>query len=129
MSEFLSNNPFANLKKSHPARVYMEEAGYIRELIAKINTIAIVNDYDEFLKVFEEFCSIEKHFARKENQLFPYLEKYGWTSPSQNMWAFHDQIRDDIRAIKQMIKDGDKNSLMQSLQVLFKGNSKDYGYS
>jgi len=55
MSEFLSNNPFANLKKSHPARVYMEEASYIRELIVKINSIDIVNNYEEFLKVFEEF--------------------------------------------------------------------------
>jgi DUF438 domain-containing protein len=33
------------------------------------------------------------HYTRKENQLFPYLEKHGFTGPSKVMWGKHDEIR------------------------------------
>jgi DUF438 domain-containing protein len=35
----------------------------------------------------------EKHYLRKENMLFPYLEKHGFSGPSTVMWAIHDDIR------------------------------------
>ncbi|TXT44281.1 MAG: hypothetical protein FD137_1622 [Spirochaetes bacterium] len=34
------------------------------------------------------------HYARKENQLFPYLEKHKFTGPSRVMWGKHDEIRE-----------------------------------
>lgn len=36
---------------------------------------------------------LETHYRRKENILFPYLEKHGFTGPSSVMWAIHDDIR------------------------------------
>ena len=35
----------------------------------------------------------EKHYVRKENVLFPYLEKHGFSGPSTVMWAIHDDVR------------------------------------
>jgi DUF438 domain-containing protein len=35
----------------------------------------------------------ERHYLRKENILFPLLEKHGFTGPSTVMWAIHDDIR------------------------------------
>ncbi len=35
----------------------------------------------------------EKHYLRKENILFAYLERYDFSGPSQVMWAVHDDIR------------------------------------
>jgi len=35
----------------------------------------------------------ERHYLRKENVLFPFLEKHGFTGPSTVMWAIHDDIR------------------------------------
>lgn len=99
MSEFLGQNPSSSLPEGHPIKVYLDENKLIRELIFKINSINIQEKNEEFTKLFAKLCLVEKHFARKENQLFPYLEKYGWTTPSQNMWAFHDQIRDEIKAV------------------------------
>jgi len=32
-------------------------------------------------KEFESLKEIDKHYLRKENQLFPYLEKRGFTGP------------------------------------------------
>jgi DUF438 domain-containing protein len=109
-----------NLTDGHPVRVYLEENQLIRELIDNINSIDIQENNEEFKTVFEKLCRVEKHFARKENQLFPYLEKYGWTSPSQNMWAFHDDIRAIIKQTKILASTDEFSSLSMSLQNLFR---------
>ncbi|NPA59086.1 MAG: DUF438 domain-containing protein [Epsilonproteobacteria bacterium] len=112
--------PFDNLPQGHPVRVYLEENQLIRSLIENINNIDLNQNYDEFLTLFEKLSKTEKHFARKENQLFPYLEKYGWTSPSQNMWAFHDDIRAIFKVCRNLSKTKEINSLKLSLDNLFR---------
>ncbi|MBL0708693.1 MAG: DUF438 domain-containing protein [Sulfurimonas sp.] len=112
-------NHFANLAQGHPCRVYLEENQLIRGLIASINSIDIQNNNEEFKEKFSRLCRIEKHFARKENQLFPYLEKYGWRSPSQNMWAMHDDIRATIKDSRSLVDSDDIESLSIVLQNLF----------
>ena len=119
MSEFLTTNEDNNLEDGHPVKVYIDENKLIKKLINDINEINIVDNYEEFITTFNQFCLIEKHYARKENQLFPYLETYGWTSPSQNMWAMHDNIRDDIREIKAAIKEKDILHISNKLQMVF----------
>jgi hypothetical protein len=41
----------------------------------------------------ERLAEVEKHYLRKENQLFPFLEAHGVEGPSKVMWAIHDDIR------------------------------------
>ena len=120
MSEFLNNHDESGLPVGHPVRVYTEENQLIRDLIENITNINIKENFGQFMMFFDKLCLIEKHYARKENQLFPYLETYGWTSPSQNMWAFHDQIRDEIKVIWANIKEQDFVNLSLNLQQLFK---------
>ncbi|MDQ1326543.1 MAG: uncharacterized protein QG564_1668 [Campylobacterota bacterium] len=120
MSEFLGNDIFSVLPDGHPAKVYLDENKLTRELIDKIRDINILEKNKEFLELFKKLSFIEKHFARKENQLFPYLEKYGWTSPSQNMWAFHDQIREEIKAVRKTIESGDIVLVSQNLAQVFR---------
>ena len=108
-----------NLPSGHPIKVYLEENILIRELIENINSIDIQEKKETFEELFNKLCLVEKHFARKENQLFPYLEKYGWTSPSQNMWAFHDDIRAIIKINRTLIANNELESLSISLQNLF----------
>ena len=43
---------------------------------------------------------IDKHYSRKENLIFPYLEKYNITAPPKVMWGVDDEIRAMIREIK-----------------------------
>ena len=119
MSEYLGQNSSSNLPEGHPIKVYLDENIFIRELIQKINAIDILDAKEEFTLLFDKLCLVEKHFARKENQLFPYLEKYGWTSPSQNMWAFHDDIRAIIKQAKILLKTQETQTLMMVLQNLF----------
>jgi len=42
---------------------------------------------------FNNLMDVEKHYLRKENLLFPYLEKRGITGPPKVMWGKHDEAR------------------------------------
>ena len=106
--------------QGHPVRVYLEENVLIRELFTEILSINVTSDFETFFNIFNQICEVEKHFARKENQLFPYLEKHGWTSPSQNMWAFHDQIRDEIKAIRKKVESKRLENILHDVDALFR---------
>ncbi|HYE82775.1 MAG TPA: DUF438 domain-containing protein [Clostridia bacterium] len=56
---------------------------------------------------------IDKHYSRKENLLFPYMEKYGITAPPKVMWGVDDEIRAAIKEVKVMLQNytGDKEQL------------------
>jgi uncharacterized protein len=44
------------------------------------------------------------HYRRKENLLFPYLEKYGFVGPSKVMWGLHDEIRAKIKNLSTLLE-------------------------
>lgn len=48
----------------------------------------------------------EKHYLRKENILFPYLEKHGFTGPSSVMWGIHDEIRSGWKELANLLEAG-----------------------
>ncbi len=41
---------------------------------------------------------VDKHYQRKENLLFPYLEKIGITGPPKVMWGKHDEVREMLKS-------------------------------
>lgn len=47
---------------------------------------------------FNALMDVEKHYLRKENLLFPYLEKHGITGPPKVMWGKHDEVREMLKA-------------------------------
>lgn len=60
------------------------------------NVFKLVDDLNLLLDV-------DKHYSRKENLLFPYLEKYGIYGPTQVMWGIDDHIRDGIKLAKKIL--------------------------
>ena len=92
------------LPEGHPVKVYFEENQLVQSLLSQICAFDVQDDFELFFNVFNQLSSVEKRFTRKENQLFPYLEKHGWTGPSQGMWAFHDEIRDLFREVRSCIE-------------------------
>ncbi len=52
---------------------------------------------------FRDLREIDKHYARKENLLFPYLEKYGITAPPKVMWGVDDEIRALIKETRNFL--------------------------
>jgi DUF438 domain-containing protein len=110
----LSNN-LEQFPQGHPVRVYLEENILIKELFKELFNVNPSEDFQKFYNIFNHICEVEKHFARKENQLFPYLEKYGWTGPSQGMWAFHDDIRTLIKDARLTIENKDFENILEKV--------------
>ena len=46
---------------------------------------------------FNNLMDVEKHYLRKENLLFPFLEKAGITGPPTVMWGKHDETRELLK--------------------------------
>jgi DUF438 domain-containing protein len=51
----------------------------------------------------ESLGQIEKHYLKKENQLFPRLEAKGVSGPSKVMWAVHDDIRAHLKDLRRAL--------------------------
>jgi DUF438 domain-containing protein len=51
----------------------------------------------------KNLASIEKHYSRKENLLFPYLEKKDFEGPATVMWGVDNEIRAQIKDFKQTL--------------------------
>ena len=62
----------------------------VEELYAGIGPVAY---YNKLKALFNSLMDVEKHYRRKENLLFPYLERYGITGPPKVMWGKHDETR------------------------------------
>lgn len=54
-----------------------------------------------------QLAQIEKIYLRKENLLFPFLEKHGVSGPSSVMWNTHDEIRAQFKELRGALQAGD----------------------
>ncbi|MFD3448144.1 DUF438 domain-containing protein [Microbacteriaceae bacterium 4G12] len=65
---------------------------------------------------------VDKHYSRKENLLFPYLEKYGIYGPTQVMWGIDDVIRNAIKDVKQALTNysGDKKTVLDGVYFVIR---------
>jgi DUF438 domain-containing protein len=70
------------------------------------------------MEVLNLLMDIDKHYSRKENLLFPYMEKYGITAPPKVMWGVDDEIRAAIKEAKAMLQSygGDREQLAVKIE-------------
>ena len=99
-----------SLIKGHPIHTYQLEVEAIRALLAQMETLKqskfIVNPWKE---VYEKLVQINTHFSRKQNQLYPALERKGFDKPSKVMWTLENKIRDAIKQSMTLLKAGDQD--------------------
>lgn len=109
------------LPEGHPVRIYFQENDIIHQLLEELSVTNPEDDFQKYINIFNQLRTIEKRFARKENQLFPFLEKRGWNGPSQGMWSFHDTLRDQIRLIRYYIKTQNPEKIIDNTPFLIDG--------
>ena len=62
------------------------------------------NDYLRRLRhALKDLATIDHHYARKENLIFPIMDKLGGTAPPKVMWGVDDEIRGLIKQANQLI--------------------------
>ncbi len=75
---------------------------------------------DALAGTVERLSEVEKHYLRKENQLFPFLEEHGVEGPSKVMWAIHDDIRALVKQARQTIAADDAAMAVSTCLALAK---------
>ncbi|NLW22919.1 MAG: DUF438 domain-containing protein [Tissierellia bacterium] len=98
IEEYIDNNLYPNLEKFEKE----DSRENINNLIQDLNML----------------WDIDKHYSRKENLIFPYLEKYGITTPPKVMWGVDDEIRALIKESKLMLTDyrGNKEEVIEKIK-------------
>lgn len=65
------------------------------------------------LVALRELQKIDRHYSRKENLFFPYLEKAGVSGPPKVMWGVDDEIRALIKGMRAAVETGDRDGAMR----------------
>lgn len=68
----------------------------------------------EIKGLFNALMDVDKHYVRKENLLFPYLEKYGITGPPKVMWGKHDETRDLLKGAIEVLGESSSMSVEEA---------------
>ncbi|MBD3233749.1 MAG: DUF438 domain-containing protein [candidate division Zixibacteria bacterium] len=67
---------------------------------------------------FNNLMDVEKHYLRKENLLFPFLEKHEITGPPTVMWGKHDETREKLKAAQETLTQAEKITAGEASSVI-----------
>ena len=68
---------------------------------------------NQWLELYDQISQYPVHFKRKQNQLYPVLEKKGFTRPTTTMWTFDDRVRDAIREAERLLREGTEEEFIK----------------
>jgi DUF438 domain-containing protein len=113
----------------HPVHTFKEENRALRKEIQALGRL-----YEEVINVesqdqlktfffdihqhFNALMDVEKHYLRKENLLFPFLEKHGVIGPPTVMWGKHDETRELLKGAIEAFKAAEKISVDEAKTVI-----------
>lgn len=111
----------------HPLQVFKEENQGILDFLDHQFNIVFKKyleqpqNQQEHLKLaIHELLKIDKHYTRKENLMFPYLEKAGITTPPKVMWGVDDEIRELLKKSYTSVSDGNVKSAKKQIEKAIK---------
>ena len=124
-SKSLDTQDAPQVSPGHPVHTFIEENRAIKEVTAaiqseleKLNKQEFVEQNNGLASLFGKLSEVQKHYLRKENQLFPFLEKYGVNGPPQVMWTIHDNVRALLKQTRHAIESQDLETLSNKGQEL-----------
>ncbi len=109
--------------KGHPIHSFLEENKQIKDLAIRANELIVAENsfidlYSDWLLLAKQFEGLDIHYLRKENQLFPFLEKRGFNHPSTIMWTLDDEIRTLAKAFLKAVKENNEKTANYLLPAL-----------
>lgn len=119
LGELLVERPHSPILSGHPVDVFRrenealtEQAQLFRQFFSEL--LDGRSDDEELQEqsllpgqnIFNALMDVEKHYTRKENLLFPILERYGITGPSKVMWGKDDEVREQLRGMEEVFSAG-----------------------
>ena len=98
----------------HPLTVYLNEINAMEQHLAEMEALLQAPHFilNPWLGVYDALTTWRIHLARKQNQLYPVLERYGFDRPTKIMWTFDDAVRDAISESKQLLESGQESEFL-----------------
>jgi len=97
----------------HPVYTFLAENAAAQEVLdalqEALDALRTKPDADSLARARQQLSKLqeyEKHYLRKENMFFPYLEKHNFSGPSAVMWAIHDDVRAGWKALDALLATG-----------------------
>jgi DUF438 domain-containing protein len=120
--ESLEKHELPGAPPGHPVHTFMKENRKAEEIIRDLKkTMEEKKGMSTLSKKLPELQKINFHYLRKENQLFPLLEKKGISGPSSVMWAIHDDIRKQFKSVRDLLSESqDLHNIETELNALIK---------
>ena len=78
----------------------------LKELIKNKDRYSPGESKQKIRNTLSELSGIDLHYIRKEQLLFPFLEKYGFMGPSKVMWGKDNEIRNMLKEATLRIDEG-----------------------
>lgn len=120
--EGLQGETAPEMTPGHPVHTFKYEnfaAGEVLSLLEE--AVGELPDPDALARArafAEQLAQIDKIYLRKENLLFPFLEKHGVSGPSSVMWNTQDDIRDQLKALRRALQEGDVQPIQEAFAPL-----------
>jgi len=99
------------LTPGHPVHTFKYENFALAEMLLLIEETIKQLPSDQAVAALrsyvEQMMKFDRIYLRKENLLFPFLEKTGVSGPTAVMWGIHDEIRQQARAFQAAVQAGD----------------------
>jgi len=122
--ESLDEKPRPSSVPGHPLHTLMEENRALEGLLARWEALlgqvgatggeaSLRRMKGELRDHWQKLVEVEKHYLKKENQLFPLLEAKGVSGPSKVMWAIHDDIRAQLREFRQLLSEENAGEIVK----------------
>jgi DUF438 domain-containing protein len=121
----LDARPAPRTEPGHPLHTLAEENRAVAALVAearrvldglKAGSVDPAAGRARMAGLLVDLAQVEKHYLKKENQLFPRLEAKGVSGPSKVMWAVHDDIRAHLKDLRRVLDLGDTDLLVRTGQ-------------
>ena len=109
-----------SLPENHPISCYRRENTKMKELLLSVEDLVqypVIKN--QWLELYEELLKFKIHLSRKQNQLYPVLEKKGFTRPTTTMWTLDDFIRDEIaECYKLLLEDKEEEFIGKQAELV-----------
>ncbi|MBC8401296.1 MAG: DUF438 domain-containing protein [Candidatus Marinimicrobia bacterium] len=113
----------------HPVHTFKQENQALTWVISDIEKLYKVvletrnsDDVPDYLfklrTQFNSLSDVEKHYRRKENLLFPFLEEHEITGPPTVMWGKHDETRAYLKNAHEALKKVGPDNLLGLQSVI-----------
>ncbi len=114
-TEWSTNCP--DLPDGHPIKTYYAEDLEIKKVIKQMEELFQSKFIkNQWLELMDKLQQIRIHYSRKQNQLYPALERKGFMHPSTTMWTYDDFNRDNISAARRLLDEDKNEEFIKALQ-------------